>query len=309
MGRSPVLPGVFQVAGGELSFRGKAMAAQLHGGYRSFLSGTTAAALWGARAMPVNRVEITIVGKVRTHPAPWMRVRRSVLDRDDDVVTRDDGLRLASPLRTLFTLAIDFNAYRFHRAAEDLWHLRLMTPDEADAYLAVIRRSGRTGVKRFEDWLVDVSARTAPSQSHLELDVIEAVRAVGLPDPVRQYPLVLRSGETIHIDIAWPGKCLGLEPGTAGTTVATCRCARTTPGTAPAPSWVGRSFGSTKTCATTSARRAPSEADLRHAGRGSAERAQPRFWGAKSCELHEFACGNQGLAAVAARRRVARAST
>ena len=63
--------------------------------------------------MPVNRVEITVVGKVRTHPAPWMRVRRSVLDRDDDVVTRDDGLRLASPLRTLFTLAIDFNAYRF----------------------------------------------------------------------------------------------------------------------------------------------------------------------------------------------------
>ena len=79
----------------------------------------------------MNRVEITVVGKVRTHPAPWMRVRRSVLDRDEDVVTRDDGLRLASPLRTLFTLAIDFNAYRFHRAAEDLWHLRLMTPDEA----------------------------------------------------------------------------------------------------------------------------------------------------------------------------------
>ncbi len=43
--------------------------------------------------------------------------------------------------------------------------------------------------------------------------MIAAVRAVGLPEPVRQYPLVLRSGETIHIDIAWPGKCLGLEPG------------------------------------------------------------------------------------------------
>ena len=46
-------------------------------------------------------------------------------------MTCDDGLRLASPLRTLFTLAIDFNAYRFDRAAEDLWHLRLVTPDEA----------------------------------------------------------------------------------------------------------------------------------------------------------------------------------
>jgi hypothetical protein len=163
--------------------------------------------------MPMNRVEITVVGKVRTHVAPWVRVRRSVLDRASDIVTRDDGLRLASPLRTLFTLAIDFNAYRFDRAAEDLWHLRLITPEEAAAYLAMIRRSGRTGVKRFEDWLVEVSGRTAASQSHLELDVIQAVRAVGLPDPVRQHPLLLRSGETIHIDIAWPGKRLGLEPG------------------------------------------------------------------------------------------------
>ena len=82
--------------------------------------------------MPVNRVEITVVGKVRTHVAPWVRVRRSVLDRDDrHRHARDDGLRLASPLRTLFTLAIDFNAYRFERAAEDLWHLGLVTPDEA----------------------------------------------------------------------------------------------------------------------------------------------------------------------------------
>ena len=303
---APVLPGVFQVAGGELSFRGKAMAAQLHGGYRSFLSGTTAAALWGARAMPMNRVEITVVGKVRTHPAPWMRVRRSVLDRDDDVVTRDDGLRLATPLRTLFTLAIDFNAYRFHRAAEDLWHLRLMTPDEAGAYLGVIRRSGRTGVKRFEDWLVDVSARTAPSQSHLELDVIEAVRAVGLPDPVRQYPLVLRSGETIHIDIAWPGKCLGLEPG---------------------HSWhhggdlqMRKDHARDRACAELGwqivrldedlrddlmSAALPSETHLRHEGPGELSRRQDSGSRIRA-DLHDFACGNQGLGA---RRRVARAST
>src|SRR3954453_17208091 len=92
---TPVLPGVFQVAGGELSFRGKAMAAQLHGGYRRVLSGTPAGALGGARGKPMTRVQITVGGKVRTHPAPWMRGRPSVLDRQSHVVTRDDGLRLA----------------------------------------------------------------------------------------------------------------------------------------------------------------------------------------------------------------------
>ena len=80
----PVLPGVFQIAGTRCQ-----PARTGHGG---------PAALWvselpqrhdgrgrcrGARAMPMSRVEITIVGKVRTHPAPWVRVRRSVLDRDE----------------------------------------------------------------------------------------------------------------------------------------------------------------------------------------------------------------------------------
>jgi hypothetical protein len=36
---------------------------------------------------------------------------------------------------------------------------------------------------------------------------------VGLPEPVRQHPLVLRSGEKIHIDVAWPDIQFGLEPG------------------------------------------------------------------------------------------------
>ena len=189
------------------------MAAQLHCGCTSFLSGTTAGALHGLRAMPVNRIEITIVGKVRLHVPPWVVVRRSVLDREDDVVTRDDGLRVASPLRTLFTLAIEFNEFRFRRAAEDLWHLGLVTPDDAGEYLTAIRRSGRTGVKRFEDWLIEVSDRRAPAHSRLELDVIDAACSMGLPPPVRQHPLTLPTGELIHIDVAWPDMKLGLEPG------------------------------------------------------------------------------------------------
>jgi hypothetical protein len=68
-------------------------------------------------------------------------------------------------------------------------------------------------VARFEEWLERTGDRTRPAQSGFELDVIDAIRAVGLPEPQRQHPLLLPSGELIHIDIAWPAIQFGLEPG------------------------------------------------------------------------------------------------
>ena len=120
---------------------------------------------------------------------------------------------MATPLRTLFGLASEFNDHRFHRAAEDAWHLGLVSPTDASEYLATVRRSGRNGVKRFQEWLELVSARERPSQSGLELDVVDATRSVGLPEPERQFPLTLLTGELIHIDLAWSTVRLGVEPG------------------------------------------------------------------------------------------------
>jgi very-short-patch-repair endonuclease len=45
------------------------------------------------------------------------------------------------------------------------------------------------------------------------VDLAAALRDMGLPDPVRQHPLQLRSGETIHLDLAYLDARLGLEPG------------------------------------------------------------------------------------------------
>ena len=66
---------------------------------------------------------------------------------------------------------------------------------------------------RFEQWLERLSFRIGPSQSGLELDVLDAMRQAGLPEPERQLPLMLRTGEMIHIDLAWPRVRLGVEPG------------------------------------------------------------------------------------------------
>jgi hypothetical protein len=209
-----VVPGIVRMAGMPETFQSRAMALQLHVGDDVFISGASAGALHGLRQMPRRIVECTIQETRRVVMPPWGRVHlTSWVDPDRDVATRGDGLRVATPLRMLFRLAWVFNQHRFERAAEDAWHLGLVTPESATDYLAAVRRSGRSGVKRFESWLDRMTYRTAPSQSGLELDVIDAIKTAGLPEPLRQLPLILNSGELIHIDLAWPDVRLGVEPG------------------------------------------------------------------------------------------------
>lgn len=206
--------GVYAITGTVLSFEGQALALQLLAGTGAFLSGPTAAMLHGLRGMPATPIEVTISEARRaTLPAPHRLVLTSWVDQPRDVELRADGIRLATPLRTLFGLARRFNQHRFERAAEDIWHRGLVTPDDASDYLAVIRRSGKEGVIRMEHWLEKATFRERPSQSRLESRFVELIERVGLPTPIRQLPLTLRSGETIHLDIAWPDVRLAVEPG------------------------------------------------------------------------------------------------
>jgi len=208
-----VLPGVVRLAGFPWSFESRAMALVKWRSDHCFLSGVTAGALYGLRAMPRTRLELTVPEACRRRVPPWATLVRTSWCEKLDVVVRADGLRVASPMRMLFGLAGQFNEHRFERAAEDAWHLGLVQPSDAGAYLAVVRRSGRSGVTRFEEWLDKTGERARPSQSGLELDLVDLVRRVGLPDPARQHPLALPSGETVHLDLAWPEAQLGLEPG------------------------------------------------------------------------------------------------
>ena len=208
------ISGVVQVAGTTLSLEGRAMVAQLAVGREAFVSGPTAGALYGLREMPKHVVEVTAKQRHQVEvPASCRLVRTSWIDEPRDVLTRADGMRVASPLRMLFGLASQFNDHRFARAAEDAWLKRLVTPDDAREYLSMIRRSGRTGVRRMNEWLERCSERSRPAQSGLELDMIDACERVGLPTPKRQFPITLATGEVIHLDIAWPEVRLAVEPG------------------------------------------------------------------------------------------------
>ncbi len=209
-----VARGVVAVAGVELTWEGKALVAQLTAGREAFVSGPSAGVVHGLRNMPRQRIEISIHERRHATLPSWGRLlRTSWIVENRDVVERDDGLRVATPLRTLFGLAGQFNQFRFERAAEDVWHRQLASPADAAEYLAMIRRSGRTGVRRFNEWLERVTARQRPAQSGLELDFVALIARVGLPTPQRQHPVVLANGVTIHLDLAWPEAFLAVEPG------------------------------------------------------------------------------------------------
>jgi hypothetical protein len=206
--------GVYRLAGAPTTFLGTALALQLLAGHTGFLSGRTAGAIHGVRGMPRHPVEISVREWHQPRiPAPHKLVRTTWDSELRDVETRADGIRVATPLRTMFDLARSCNDHRFERAMEDLWHKGLVTPDQAADYLATVRRQGKTGVTRVARWLDSVAARERPSQSGLELDLIAIVERIGLPAPVRQFPLTLRSGGTIHLDLAWPHLRLAVEPG------------------------------------------------------------------------------------------------
>ncbi|MEO1059185.1 MAG: type IV toxin-antitoxin system AbiEi family antitoxin domain-containing protein [Actinomycetota bacterium] len=195
------------------TFELRCKAAELEVGRRGLLFGPTAARLLGMRAMPQDPIHVMIPNRRRITNPPWLVAHYSSwFDYRRDAFEAN-GITTANPMRTLYSLAAVFNQHRFERAAEDAWHCGLITPDAAREYLQQHRCRGKDGVATFERWLERVGTRTRATQSNLERRLIDALSALSLPEPERQYPLRLISGDLVHLDIAWPQVRLAVEPG------------------------------------------------------------------------------------------------
>jgi very-short-patch-repair endonuclease len=211
-----VMGGVVRLAGSPETLESRAMSLLLKVDGRGMVADATAGRLWGIPKLPRTRLTIMVPYGCRPAVPEWARVIRSRWI-DDYPVLRSDGLVATSPERTLFELGARFGAERFEHAAENLWNRQLITPDSARLYLNAIRGKGRTGVSRLEAWLDQVQTRPRrASQSSLEVGLAQALEQLGLPRPERQFALVVDGGRAvIHLDLAWPERRLGVEPGHA----------------------------------------------------------------------------------------------
>src|SRR5215207_6013398 len=83
--------GVVALHGVELTFEGRAAVAALAAGGEAFISGPSAGVLYGLRAMPRSRIEVSIRQTRRVDLPSWCRVfRTSWIDELRDVVVRPD---------------------------------------------------------------------------------------------------------------------------------------------------------------------------------------------------------------------------
>ena len=205
-------PTVMRLASAPESWSTRCMALHLHLDGCGFISSTTAAKIYGLRSMPESPIRATVPETTRRRCPLWAEVSHSSWFDELDRCRLDDGLIVATPMRMLFGLAATLPPYRFARAAEDAWNLDLITPEQAGEYLEAHRCRGKDGVAVLEQWVETVGHQDRPAQSGLEQLLIECLVRVGLPNPVRQHPLMV-AGTLIHLDIAWPDVKLAVEPG------------------------------------------------------------------------------------------------
>lgn len=207
------LPKVKRLAGSPESVASRVMALSLYAGERGFVSGMTSARQLGVECVPKAYFEV-MLADTRTPKLPnWVRATRTSWRLTSDRLEMADGRILSKPLRTLLRCGATCGDVAFEKIAEQMWHRRLITPNEAAEYLASVRCQGRHGVARFERWLDAAVERPLPAQSGLEIDLATALDGMNLPTPLRQFPLTLLDGITIHLDLAWPDVRLGIEPG------------------------------------------------------------------------------------------------
>ncbi len=209
----PELPGVKRLAGVQVDLPSRVMALSLYAGQDGFVSGMAAARQHGVQCVPLHYLELMIRDEYAPDLPTWVTTTRTSWRVGEDRQELSDGRVVASPLRSLFRCGATCSDVRFEKIAEQMWNLQLITPHEAAAYLAIVRRQGRSGVVRFETWLEKAIERPGASQSTLEVDLAAAIRPLGIPEPQRQFPLTLPGGEVIHLDLAWPDAQLGVEPG------------------------------------------------------------------------------------------------
>jgi hypothetical protein len=166
------------------------------------ITSTAAARLWSFRHTWRPDSPIALVAHDRTPITRGVVLRRTNVLDDQDRVRRDDGITVAAPPRAWFDCARDLDDERFERLTESVLdqHASLPTLWRTAHRLQARGRPGSARVKRVMSKRADWQK---PAGSGLELRVLKALEAHGIV-LVRQYPLRLAGGTTIHPDGADP---------------------------------------------------------------------------------------------------------
>lgn len=196
--------GVYRLRSTPESFAGRCLAICL--AYpAAVITGRAAGRLWRLRRMGANAIiEVRVPHFTYSVADPRIKFRRcNVLD-PIDIVERPDGIRVVSPPRLLFDLAANLSDLDLESVVEQVLDREWCTMPTIYAVGRRLYHPARPGSARFERVIGSRHAWLKPADSHLEVRLFDALRRARLAGLVRQHPIPLPAGWTIHADIAVP---------------------------------------------------------------------------------------------------------
>ncbi len=197
--------GVYRVCGTPVSDAQAALCASWRAGAPA--AQRTALAIHGLDRFP-RRPEVV----TRTHGAhefEGVRVFRSE-DLAEEDVTTVGVLPVTRVARTLLDVGRRVPPDRLEGLVHDAVHRRLTSFDELRSLHDRVARQGRTGCGPMGALLQDLDPTAPAAESFLEVRVLRAIRDAGLPEPVRQHPVVV-GGEDFRLDVCYPVVHLFIE--------------------------------------------------------------------------------------------------
>ena len=172
------------------------------------ISGPSAGRLLKLRRMPIGPVHVIVL--TRSVQLEGVIVHRTNQLGADDVVVRDDGIRLLATPRLVFDLARFLDDDDLESVLEQVLDRRLTSVPALFAEARRLRRVGRNGSARFGRVLGRRPAWAKPQDSDLEVRLLRALRAEGVA-LIPQFELELTDGSIVHLDGGDPARRFGVE--------------------------------------------------------------------------------------------------
>ncbi|RPI08588.1 MAG: hypothetical protein EHM63_06045 [Actinobacteria bacterium] len=200
-----VEPHVFRIAGAPVTWQQRVLSVCL--ATDGVASHRTAAMLLGLGLWPGRIVEVT-TDPDRNYRNPDVHVHRSVDDPAKDGRTLE-GIPLTSVRRTLLDLGSVVQQDRLEKCVERALFRGMTSAGALWAYIDEVGRQGRRGVQPLRA-VLELRGRLPAAESDLETEMVQLLRRVGLPEPVRQHEVVVAS-RRFRIDLAYPDLKIALE--------------------------------------------------------------------------------------------------
>jgi len=173
------------------------------------ISGPSAGRLVKLRRMPVGPVHAMVLKRTVTLDGVIAH-RTNRLDPENDVVTRDDGIRILSTPRLVFDLARFLDDDDFESVIEQVLDRRLTSMPALFATARRLRRVGRDGSARFGRVVGRRPAWAKPKDSDHEVRLLRALHERGV-ELIPQLEVELTDGSVIHLDGGDPERRFGVE--------------------------------------------------------------------------------------------------